>query len=148
MNEIRGGRLIRRFENGAAFFLIWFLLLQIAILLALLVVNFVTKISEVVPEIKTVADLQEAALSVFSAALLILLGLELVETIKVYFDKHRVRVETILIVALIAMGRHVLVIDLHHIDPGILYGIASLILALAGGFYLVRREAKSGDRST
>jgi len=129
MEEFSGSRLIRRFENGAAYFLIWFLLLQIALLIVLLVVNFVTGIGEVVPELKTAADLQETLLNLFSVILLILLALELVETIKVYFNEHQVRVETILIVALIAMGRHVLVIDLHHIDPGILYGTASLILA-------------------
>lgn len=61
------------------------------------------------------------------------------ETVKVYFREHSVRVEVILLVSLIAMGRQVLEIDLHHIDLLILFGFSSLLLALAVSYFLVKR---------
>jgi len=46
-----------------------------------------------------------------------------------------------LLVGLIAMGRHVLEIDLHHIEPLILFGFSSLLLALAASYFLVKRAS-------
>jgi uncharacterized membrane protein (DUF373 family) len=66
--------------------------------------------------------------------------------VKVYFRDHQVRVEVILLVSLIAMGRHVLEIDLHHTEPFFLVGIASLIVVLAASYYLVKRaQLRSTD---
>ena len=85
------------------------------------------------------ADIQETALRAFSGVLLVLLGLELLDTVKVYFREHQIRVEVILMVGLMAMGRHVLEIDLHHIEPLTLFGFATLILALSVSYFLVKR---------
>jgi uncharacterized membrane protein (DUF373 family) len=87
--------------------------------------------------------LQQAALRAFSGVLLVLLGLELLDTVKVYFREHSVRVEVILLVGLIAMGRHVLEIYLHHIKPVVLFGFSSLILVLAVSYFLVKRAQVS-----
>ena len=145
---IPGSRFIDRFEKGIALYLIWFLSLLLVILLLLLTVLFVTKPREVLSSsLKTVSDMQEAVQRSFSGILLILLGLELLETVKVYFTRHQIRAETILIVALIAAGRHVLIIDLHHTDASSLYGITALIMALAGSYFLVRKGRLLGELS-
>ena len=144
---IPGSRFIDRFEKGIALYLIWFLSLLLVILLLLLTVLFVTRLREVLPSLKTVSDIQEAVQRSFSGILLILLGLELLETVKVYFTRHQIRAETILIVALIAAGRHVLIIDLHHTDASSLYGITALIMALAGSYFLVRKGRLLGELS-
>jgi uncharacterized membrane protein (DUF373 family) len=89
--------------------------------------------------VDNIAELQQAALRGFSGILLVLLGLELLDTVKVYFREHTVRVEVILLVGLIALGRHVLEIDLHHIAPLILFGFSSLLLVVAVSYYLVKR---------
>ena len=91
--------------------------------------------------------MQEAVQRSFSGIFLILLGLELLETVKVYFTRHQIRAETILFVALIASGRHVLIIDQHHTDASTLYGIAALIMVLSGSYFLVRKGRVLGELS-
>jgi len=71
--------------------------------------------------------------------LVILLGLELMETVRIYSDEHRVRLETVLVVALIAVGRHIIQLDYADANGVTLIGIAVLVLALAGGYFLLRK---------
>ncbi|MEJ2690817.1 MAG: phosphate-starvation-inducible PsiE family protein [Deltaproteobacteria bacterium] len=144
---IPGSRFIERFEKGVAFYLICFLSLLLVILLLLLTYLFTIRLGEALPSLRTVSDMQEAVQRSFSGIFLILLGLELLETVKVYFTRHQIRAETILIVALIASGRHVLIIDLHHTDASTLYGIAALIMVLSGSYFLVRKGRVLGELS-
>jgi uncharacterized membrane protein (DUF373 family) len=45
----------------------------------------------------------------------------------------------ILIVAMIALGRHIILLDVEHLDAMQLLGIGALALALTTGYYLVKR---------
>ena len=76
----------------------------------------------------------------FAGVLLLLLGLELLETMKTYFSDFHVRTEVILIVAMIAVGRHIVQIDFEHIPAASLGGIGVLMLALSVSYFLVRRK--------
>ena len=78
-------------------------------------------------------------LSLFSFFLLILIGLELIESIKMYLDEHLVHVEVVFLVAMIAIARKVVVLDTGKYDPMALIGIAALILALSVGYFLVKK---------
>jgi uncharacterized membrane protein (DUF373 family) len=95
--------------------------------------------------IETLNSLQEGLQSVFGAVLLVLLGLELIDTLKVYFIEHEVRTEVILIVAMIAVGRHVIQVDFHHTAGLELMGMAAVVVALAVSFYLVKRARGGAD---
>jgi uncharacterized membrane protein (DUF373 family) len=100
------------------------------------------------PQVETVSDLQKAVQRAFAGVLLIILGLELLETLRTYFVEHRVRLEVILIVAIIAVGRHIIQLDLEHIPGLTLVGIGVLILALTGGYFLIRKSGvltRSGE---
>lgn len=94
--------------------------------------------------IDSVGELQHAMQHGFAGILLILIGLELIETIRAYLHDQHVRLEIVLIVAMIAVGRHILEIDLTAADGITLVGIASLTLALTLGYFLTRRSAR-GD---
>jgi len=59
------------------------------------------------------------------------------------FEEIVVAVLAVLLVGLIAMGRHVLEIDLHHIVPLTLFGFSTLILALAISYFFVKRAPLS-----
>jgi uncharacterized membrane protein (DUF373 family) len=135
------------FERFIVAALALLLVLIVAIILAVVAYLFARKLGVFVTNVETIAELQQAALQAFSGILLVLLGLELLETVKVYFREHSVRVEVILLVSLIAMGRQVLEIDLHHIDLLILFGFSSLLLALAVSYFLVKRAQFSAPRS-
>ena len=88
---------------------------------------------------ETVPQLQRTIQHAFAGILLIILGLELLDTLRTYFTEHRLRLEIILIVATIAIGRHIIVLDFEHADGFVLVGIAAITIAVTGGYYLVRR---------
>jgi uncharacterized membrane protein (DUF373 family) len=78
-------------------------------------------------------------LEIFGFFLLILIGVELLETIKAYLKDNVIHVEIVLEVALIAIARKVIVLDLSKYDGLTLLSIAALIIALAGAFFVERR---------
>ncbi|NOK14395.1 phosphate-starvation-inducible PsiE family protein [Corallococcus exercitus] len=80
-------------------------------------------------------------LEIFGFVLLILIGVELLETIKAYLRDNVVHVEIVLEVALIAIARKVIVLDLSKYDGVSVLAIAGLIVALAGALFL--RAARS-----
>lgn len=81
-------------------------------------------------------------LKIFGFFLMILIGLELVETLKVYINEEIVHVEFVFLVAIIAVARKVIVLDIKTLDPLTLIGLASLILALSAGFYLLKKALR------
>jgi uncharacterized membrane protein (DUF373 family) len=86
---------------------------------------------------------------VFTGFLMILIGLELMKTIMMYLDDHVVHVEVVLSVALIAIARHVIDLDLKAASPLSLIGTASIIFALAIGYYYFNRTiAGSNEMQT
>jgi uncharacterized membrane protein (DUF373 family) len=97
-------------------------------------------------DLSTIPLLTEAVQRGFAGVLLVVLGLELLETLRVYFTHHRVRLEIILVVAIIAVGRHVINLDFHDVDGASIAGIAALILALTAGYYLVRKSDPDAAR--
>ena len=79
-------------------------------------------------------------LSLFSFFLLILIGLEVIETIKMYLDEHLVHVEVVFLVAMIAVARKVIVLDAGKYEPMTLIGVSALILSLSLGYYLIKKS--------
>ncbi len=75
-------------------------------------------------------------LDIFGFFMLILIGVELLETIRAYLDKHEVHVEIVLEVALIAVARKVVIIDVKEYAAGSLFAIAAIVIALAGAYFL------------
>lgn len=78
-------------------------------------------------------------LDVFGFFMLILIGVELLETIRAYLDRHEVHVEIVLEVALIAVARKVVIIDVKEYNAASLFAIAAIVLSLAGAYYLQKR---------
>ncbi len=81
-------------------------------------------------------------LKIFGFFLMILIGLELVETLKVYISEEVVHVEFVFLVAIIAVTRKVIVLDIKTLDPLTLIGLASIILALSAGFFLLKKALR------
>jgi uncharacterized membrane protein (DUF373 family) len=75
----------------------------------------------------------------FAGVLSVVLGLELFETLKTYFTEHQIRLEVILVVAIIAVGRQVVQVDFEHTPGAVLFGLSAVILALTLGYFLVKR---------
>lgn len=81
----------------------------------------------------------EELLDIFGFFLLVLIGVELLETIKAYFDDHVVHMEVVLEVAMIAIARKVITLEVKDLPSLTLLGISAIILALAVAFYFVKR---------
>ena len=78
-------------------------------------------------------------LDIFGFFLLVLLGIELVSTLKTYLTENEIHVEVVFAVALIAIGRKVIILDVKEISSLSLLGIAAIIISLSVGYFLVKR---------
>lgn len=85
----------------------------------------------------------EQLLEIFGFFLLILIGVELLETIKAYLAHKVVHSEIVLEVALIAMTRKVIILDMKEYSGLSIIGVAALIVAIAIAYYFLRRPRAS-----
>lgn len=81
-------------------------------------------------------------LDIFGLFLLVLIGIELLDTIKTYLFEHLIRVEVVFMVALIAVARKIIILDIMAFPSLTLVGIGVIVFALAAGYYLIRRSHK------
>ena len=102
---------------------------------------FITGIPRRFGSVESIDHIQEAIQHVFAGVLLLMLGLELLETLTTYFQHYQLRTEVILVVAMIAVGRHIIQFDFEHTSGSVLAGMAALMLALAASYYLVRTRS-------
>jgi uncharacterized membrane protein (DUF373 family) len=87
----------------------------------------------------------EGLLDIFGYFLLVLIGVELLETLKAYVKKDVIHVRVVLEVALIAMARKVIIEEPNGVPSLTLFGIAALILALGVAFYFERQAQRQLD---
>ncbi|WP_157208792.1 phosphate-starvation-inducible PsiE family protein [Mariniflexile maritimum] len=79
--------------------------------------------------------------TIFGGFMLVLIGIELLHTVKIYLKENTVNAEVVLLVALIGLARHIIDLDLH-LDPISYIGIGALLLALSGSYYLIKKTSK------
>ena len=85
-------------------------------------------------------------LEIFGFFLLVLIGIELLETIKAYLKTKVVHVEIVLEVALIAISRKVIILNIEKYESLTLVGIAALIAAVSLAFLVVKRHIYKSAR--
>lgn len=85
-------------------------------------------------------------MQLFGLVFTILIGLELLETIKTYLTREQLHVEIVFLVAMIAVARKVIILEIKEVKPVILLGIAAIILALAAGFLFVKLAYRQDAR--
>jgi len=81
-------------------------------------------------------------LDLFGVFLLVLIGMELLSTVKSYITKKTVHVEIVLAVGIIAIARKVIILEPKEMDALTLIGIAAIIFALTIGYYFVKLGAQ------
>ena len=82
---------------------------------------------------------------IFGFVFMVLIGLELLETIKTYLSSEQLHVEVVFLVAMIAIARKVILLDVKKMEAPVLYGIAAIIIALAAGFFFLRLAYSKGE---
>ena len=88
----------------------------------------------------------EELLDVFGLFLLVLIGVELLETLKVYVRDREIRSEAIIAVALIALARKIVTLEVKAVSGVSLLGIAALMVALGVTYYLIRHTHGRGPK--
>ena len=82
-------------------------------------------------------------ISVLGGFLLVLIGVELLDTIKAYFIENTIHVEIIILLAIIAMARKVILLDPTAMEPFAfgfeLMGIGVIVVGLSAGYYLIKK---------
>jgi len=84
----------------------------------------------------------ENLLEIFGFFMMILIGLELLESIRAYLSDESLHVEVVFLVAMIAIARKVIILEIKDLEPLVLIGIASIILALSLGYYFVKKAIR------
>jgi uncharacterized membrane protein (DUF373 family) len=130
---------IERFET----WINWAVLFMMALVVLMLVAGFAIDITGDIIAYPSGTITIDQVFAIFGNLLLILIGLELMHTVKVYLVDHTVHVEVILAVALVALARKVIVFNPKDYQ-GTLIGLALLIAALAGSHWLLVRRSSEG----
>ena len=127
-------RVIKRFEHIVVLVLIGLLMVVVTVStieLGWLLFEDLRSTRELLLDVEEMFDL-------FGFFLLVLIGLELVTSLKSYIRDGVVHVEVVLEVALIAIAQKIIIIDASRAGGLTLFGQAALIIALAIAFRLVR----------
>jgi uncharacterized membrane protein (DUF373 family) len=76
----------------------------------------------------------------FGIFLIILIGIELLETVKVFLKDDEIHVELVVLVAIIAIARKVIVWNFKEHTPMELIALSGMLLALGISYYLIKRS--------
>ena len=128
-------QIFRRFEHIIVLTLLGMMMLAVLLSAIELAVVLVQELLKPPLLLLNIAEMLE----VFGFFLMVLIGLELLETIKAYLEEDRVHAEVVFLVALVAVSRKVIILDYKEMSAESLLGMAALIVALAAGYFLVRR---------
>jgi uncharacterized membrane protein (DUF373 family) len=128
-------RVIRLFETGLTIGIL-------AVLLVVLVAAFIDSASEIYQKILAPPILivdASGLMNLFSLVLVLLIGLELIETVKTYLDDDVIHVDLVVLVAIIAIARKVIVWDIEKYSYVDLLSLAAMTAALGVTYFLIKR---------
>jgi uncharacterized membrane protein (DUF373 family) len=119
--------------------LIWGVILVMTIILILAFVDILYVIHQKVLQAPVLIIDANGLMSLFSLFLVLLIGLELLETVKAYLKEDVVHVEFIILVAIIAISRKAIVWDFNKYNTEELISLAVMILSLGVTYFLIKR---------
>ena len=126
----------QRFESAVA------CVLTIVIALIVLVALYRLCVGVVVALLFRAVDPLEHAVfqSIFGEIMTLLIALEFNHTLRYIVTKHQSVIQTkvVLLIALLAVARKFIILDMHETTPGVLLGLAAITLALGVTYRLMR----------
>lgn len=129
--------MLKKFEKLITITLI--VMMTVVVLLSTIELGWII-IKDIVTPPVFLLDINEL-LDIFGLFLLVLIGVELLETIKAYLKEQVVHIEVVMTVAMIAIARKVIILDVKELPSMTLVGIASIIVALAAAkFYYIKKS--------
>ena len=129
--------LIKRFEKSIILVLV--ALMAVVLLLSTIDLAWII-IKDIMSPPVLLLDIDEL-LDIFGLFMLVLIGIELLETMaKTYMSESTDHAQIVMAVAIIAIARKVIILDVKDLSGLALVGIASIILALSIGYYLIKKK--------
>ena len=128
----KAGKYIQRYIIYALIIMMFGLLILTTIELGYYLVKSIIESDHLLVNLDQMMDL-------FGIFMLVLIGIELLDTIKVYLKENVVHVEVVVLVAIIAIARKVVVLKIEDIDGFAIIGIAFVIVALAVAYFLIKK---------
>jgi len=133
---------LKQFER----FIVGVLILMMAVVILLSVGELAwILVQDVISPPVLILDIEEL-LELFGFFLLVLIGLELLETIKNYYTEGKIELTVIFTVALIALARKIIILEPDKYEPLTLVGLGIMILALVCGYW-VTVTLKRGEKA-
>ncbi|SKA79916.1 Uncharacterized membrane protein, DUF373 family [Caloramator quimbayensis] len=130
-------KIIEKFEKAATTVLI--IMLLIVITVSIIELSVVIGKTLIAPPIFLI-DINKL-LDIFGFFMLIVVGIELIETMKVYYTEKSFKiVETVIMAAIIAVARKIIILDMKGLSSMTLIGIALILIALCIGYYILRKS--------
>ncbi|HYE36138.1 phosphate-starvation-inducible PsiE family protein [Methylocaldum sp.] len=75
----------------------------------------------------------------FGLFLILVIGLELLKSIKSYLVLGSINPAFVVEVAIIALGNKLITLDIKHVEPGLLIGIGAILLGLSATYLVLKR---------
>jgi uncharacterized membrane protein (DUF373 family) len=134
---------IKKFEKMIVFSLV--VMMALVLFLATLELAWII-VKDIVSPPLLLLEIDEL-LEIFGLFMLVLIGIELLETIaKTYLAQSTDHARIVIAVAIIAIARKVIILDVKDLSGQVLLGIAAIILALSIGYYLIKRKPGEANR--
>jgi len=126
--------------------IVTFLLVMMVIVVGLATLDLAwLLIKDIITPPKLLLEINEL-LDIFGLFLLVLIGVELMESIRVYREQKSVHVEVVMTVAMIAIARKVIIVDIKEVNSLTLLGVAAIIGALSLGYFLIRKSGSTPQK--
>ena len=78
-------------------------------------------------------------IQVFGFFLLVVIGIELLDTLKAYLRENVIHVEIVILAAVIAIARKVIILEPEYSDGALMAGMGVIIIGLGIAYYLIKK---------
>ena len=127
---------LTKFQNVVLLVLTW--MMALVVLLATAELFYIIVIDIASPPLVLLEI--DQLLEIFGYFLLVLIGIELLETFKIYLEENVINVQVVLLVAIIAIARKVIILDVKSLPNMTLIGIGFIVVSLSTGYFLVKKS--------
>jgi uncharacterized membrane protein (DUF373 family) len=116
------------------------LMLLLAIVVVMSVIELARQLWNYMSDLTPMFLEQGELLHLLGMFLLVLIAVELLDTMKAYFRENAIHVEVVLLLAIIAIARKVILLEPSTAQGIEMIGIGIIIVGLAAGYFLIKRS--------
>lgn len=129
---------MQRYLNILQKSIIYFLLIIISILLVVAILDVIIQLYNGITDNSLTEFIKTQFTQLIGLFLTILIGVELLEAVKAFLKEEIVHVEIVVLVAIIAISRKVIVWEISSIGYMELIALALMLLALAATYWVIK----------